>query len=82
VTLTKEHDRKGYHWIIHRDGKVPSVEAWWERKTTKLQGKNLMAEIFVIRQEDQAGRFASVVTLTLGQVYELIKTLNEAVENP
>jgi hypothetical protein len=74
-------DGNGHHWTIpaehHRWGSVktvefPEVTVWWSRE------KALKDEWVFVRQADVAA--ADVLILTLGQVYDLIDVLNQAVE--
>jgi hypothetical protein len=54
----------------------PSVDVWWDRDLTQKNDETLM-----IRQENMENR-ADVVSLTLGQVYDMIHALGWAVMRP
>jgi hypothetical protein len=58
-----------------RDGS-PHVDVWWDRDHTDKAHETLM-----IRQENMENR-ADVVSLTLGQVYDMIHALGWAVMKP
>ena len=53
---------------------LPGVEVWWARRF-----KNLREETLMIRQETPGNDRADVIELTLGQVYDLIHALANAV---
>jgi hypothetical protein len=59
----------------HRDG-YPSVDVWWDRDM-----KDKGDEQLLIRQENDEKR-SDVISLTLGQVYDLIHALGWAVMKP
>lgn len=55
----------------------PHVDVWWDRD----MGPKRNDEQLLIRQENEASR-ADVITLTLGQVYDMIHALGWAVMRP
>ena len=87
--ITPTRDGHGAHWSIaaeptkygrgdgdpNRRVTFPQIEVWWSRE------KALKDECIVIRQGDDAADHLDVVVLTLGQVYDLIDVMNQAVES-
>ena len=76
-------DKHGYHYSVPQEltksgiALSPGVSIWWNRDTHNKQ----KIEELILRQEN--GRVgADVIMLTLGQVYDLIDALNQAVERP
>jgi len=83
--IKREHDKNGTHWIIKDDPVVKTpggktfgghtgLTIWWDRDP-----KNKSDEQLIIRQDNDQS--ADIILASLGQVYDLIAALNEAVEN-
>jgi len=72
MTLSKNTDRYGTVWEITPDHKEAQLEIFW---SDAPQG-----EVLCIRQErEDLG--VDLVTITLGQTYDLIQALSQAVES-
>lgn len=91
MTLQTHRDPKGTHYTVPGEGaEYPEVTVWWSREARRrVLGRTVQEEYLVIRQDDgnvsgaatASGARADVVTLSFGQVYDLIAALNKAVEN-
>jgi hypothetical protein len=55
---------------------LPEIQVWWARRF-----KDRSEETLLIRQENNP-QGADVIELTLGQLYDMIHALNEAIEKP
>jgi hypothetical protein len=60
------------------DGVSPPVEVWWKSEPRKPGAFDY--EFLVVRQDN--GKSVDVLMLTLGQVYDMIDALNQAVMKP
>jgi hypothetical protein len=82
--LKASRDSGGAHYEIPADKDQPAVEAWWQRRPTKIKNNRLQTEeLFCIRQDNSSPNNprADVLVLSPGQVYDLLAALNSAVEN-
>jgi hypothetical protein len=80
MTVTRSRDESGGYWEIATDGGLPALEAWWQRKVRAAPGgRTFKDEVLCIRQDGEPR--ADVLTLTFGQVYDLIAALNQIVED-
>jgi hypothetical protein len=85
VPIKRDRDKNGCHWIIPTDdtvktpggrtlGGASGITVWWDRDPARKAEEQL-----IIRQDN--GTHADIIIATLGQAYDLIAVLNEAVEN-
>jgi hypothetical protein len=86
VAIKAERDQHGTHWLIPADpiaktpggrtlGGYSGLAVWWDRDP-----RNKADETLIIRQDNGEGH-ADLILTTLGQAYDLIAALNQAVEN-
>ena len=91
-------DQNGFHWIVPEETSLnpkdysQQVNVWWSREgrkrvltsapTKKLGWKTDQSETLIIRQENGINIGADVIIITLGQAYDLIDALTQAVEKP
>lgn len=70
------------HYVVEREGKVPSIDAWWNRGPRhKLNGRTVLEEHICIRQDSGETNDADVIVITHGQAYDLIDALTRAIEH-
>lgn len=71
-TIHEEHDKFGFYWtVVDLSNKTtlrsPQIEVWWENPHRMC-----------IRQDN--GQTADVVTLSLGQCYDLMRVVARALD--
>jgi hypothetical protein len=75
--MPAETDGDSKFWTIPEDKPSSMIEAFWNRVEKPFRDKVLKSEHFVLRQEVYGE--VSIIFLTQGQVYDLIRALNAAV---
>jgi hypothetical protein len=84
MVAIENRDGDGHHWLVPADNqglpKSAPVTLWWSRKTVLVRGQKQRSELLVIRQDSGLTDRADLITLTLGQTYDLLEALNRAIE--